>query len=306
MRYLIIANPVSGRGRGRKAIPTIETELRALSLDFDLVRTERPWHAAELAEQAAKDGCDVVVAAGGDGTVNEVLNGLMGADDGGKRPALGILGIGTGNDTAFSMGLPTNLNAACQALAKDLRRRMDIGLMKGCNVPQGRYFGNCIGIGFDAAGGILAEKITWAGGFLAYLIAALQNIFLYYKAPTLEIQFDDETITIPSLLVSIMNGQRIGGGFLTAPEALPDDGAFDLCIAEEVSRPRMVTLLPHFIRGTQATQPEIRMARARKVIVNALKGSMPVQIDGEIICAEGKKLSVEILPGQLEIVGAGG
>ncbi len=305
MRYLIIANPVSGRGRGRKAIPTIETELRALSLDFDLVRTERPWHAAELARQAAKDGCDVVVAAGGDGTVNEVLNGLMGADNGGKRPALGILGIGTGNDLALSAGIPTDLGAACRALAASRRRVIDIGLMQGCGSPAERYFGNCVGIGFDAAGGILAEKIAWAGGFLAYLIAALQNIFLYYKAPTLEIQFDDETITMPSLLVSIMNGQRIGGGFWVAPESQLDDGLLDLCIAEEVSRPRMLTLLPHFIKGTQAAQPEIRMARARKVIVNALKGSMPVQIDGEIVCAEGKELSVEILPGQLEIIGAG-
>ena len=115
--------------------------------------------------------------------------------------------------------------------------------MKGGNHPEGRYLGNYVGIGFDAAGTIQSRKITWASGMLAYLIAALQTIFLYYKAPTLEIKYDDNMITIPSLMVSIMNGRRIGGGFWTAPESLPDDGFFDLCIAEEVSRRRMFTLI---------------------------------------------------------------
>ena len=285
-------------------LPTLERLLRASGLDFELLQSERPWHTADLAERAAREGCDAVIIAGGDGTANEAINGLMRAQgDGYNQTALGVLSIGTGNDFAAGIGVPVNLSKAIEAIKDNKRRPVDIGLMKGCDFPDGRYFGNCVGIGFDAAGTIQSRKITWAGGMLAYLIAVVQTIFWYYKAPTLQIEVDDEIITQPSLMVSIMNGQRIGGGFWVAPEAIPDDGVFDLCIAEEVSRARMFTFIPHFIKGTQTTQPEIKMRRSKKAKVTAVKGSMPVHMDGEIIGENCQELTVEILPGQLEIIG---
>ena len=304
MKTTVILNPASGRGRGKKLLPTLERLLHASNLDFNLLLTERPWHAAELAETAARQGADVLIAAGGDGTVNEIINGLMRARlDGFNKTALGVLSIGTGNDFAASLDLPVKLAESVQAITRNTRRLVDVGLLKGCNFPDSRYFGNCVGIGFDAAGGILAEKITWASGLLAYLIAALQNIFIYYKAPTLKIQLDSESIHMPSLLVSIMNGKRIGGGFWTAPNASPDDGLFDLCIAEEVSRPRMLTLLPHFLKGTQVSQPEIQMKQSQTVTITATKGVMPIQADGELLADDCRELTVEILPRQLEIIG---
>ena len=306
MKYLVIANPVCGHGSGFKQIPVIEKNLKQCQLDYDLVFTKNTWHAADLAEQAARDGYDVIVAAGGDGTVNETLNGLVRSRPAGvNQPALGVIGIGTGNDFAASMGIPAKLGAACGALKDDRRRTIDIGLVKGqgCQTTESRYFGNCVGIGFDAAGTIQSQKITWAHGMLAYLIAAIQTIFWYYKAPTLEIETDKDRFELPALLVSVMNGKRIGGGFWTGPESLPDDGLFDLCIAREVSRMRMFTLIPHFLKGTQASQPEIQSARAKHVVVTATKGTMPVQVDGEIICTEGRKLEINILSKQLEIVG---
>jgi len=304
VKTLVILNPVSGRGRAKKLTPTLKRILRASNLDFNLLQSERPWHTAELAEAAARQGVEAVIAAGGDGTVNEAINGLMRARlDRSTKTALGVLSIGTGNDFSASLNLPKKLENAVEAITKNTRRLVDVGLLKGCGFPNGRYFGNCVGIGFDAAGGLLAEKITWASGLLAYLIAALQNIFIYYKAPTVEIKLDSETIQMPSLLVSIMNGKRIGGGFLTAPDASLDDGLFDLCIAEEVSRPRMLTLLPHFLRGTQATQPEIQMKQSRMVKITALKGVMPIQVDGEILDDACQEVTIEMFPKQLEIIG---
>ena len=100
-----------------------------------------------------------------------------------------------------------------------------------------------------------------------------------------------------------MNGKRIGGGFWTAPNASPDDGQFDLCIAEEVSRPRMLTLLPHFLKGTQVGQPEIQMKQSRTVTIIATEGVMPIQADGELLGDGCRELKVEILPKQLEIIG---
>jgi diacylglycerol kinase (ATP) len=304
VKAIVIVNPISGRGRAGKLTPTMERILSVSGLDFKLLQSERPWHTAELAETAARRNVDAVIAAGGDGTVNEAINGLMVARlDGFAKTALGVLSIGTGNDFAASLNLPLELVDAVGAIMNNIRRLVDVGLLKGCGFPDGRYFGNCVGVGFDAAGGVLAEKITWASGLLAYLIAALQNIFIYYKAPTLEIQLDSETIHMPSLLVSIMNGKRIGGGFWTAPNAKPDDGLFDVCIAEEVSRPRMLTLLPHFLRGTQAGQPEIRMKQSRMVNITAAKGVMPIQADGEILDDACKEVVIEILPKHLEVIG---
>jgi diacylglycerol kinase (ATP) len=304
MKYLIIANPTSRRGKSAEQIPVIEEKLREHALDFDLIRTQRAGHAIQLASQAAKDGYDVVIAAGGDGTINEVVNGLILArKTETNQPALGIISIGTGNDLIFGLGQEQGVGPACKLIANNKRRKIDIGHIIANEVPEGRYFVNGIGIGFDAAGGILAEKITWPRGFLAYLIAALQNIFIYYTAPTLKINIDEEAIVMPSLLVSIMNGKRVGGGFLTAPDAIIDDGLFDVCIADEVSRPRMLTLLPLFLKGTQIHEPEIQMKLAKGLKITALEGSMPIHTDGEIICLESKEAEIKILPHALEILG---
>lgn len=312
MKHFVIVNPVAGRGRAAKLIPLLSQTLHEHGLTFDLTQTTHPWHASQLAYEAAQNGYDVVVTASGDGTANEALNGLMrfkmepetGPGPRKPVPALGILAIGTGNDLAASLGIPTGLREAVSALKGGRRKTIDIGRVSGECLAESRYFGNCVGIGFDAAGTILSQKIKYARGMLAYLIAAVQTIFTYHaSAPTVEINIDEQIIALKSLMVSVMNGRRIGGGFLTAPQASADDGLFDLCIAASVSQMRMFSLLPHFIKGTQASQPEIRMERGKKVTVTALQGTLPVQTDGEILCERGRKLSIEIFPTQLDVVG---
>ena len=304
MKYFIIVNPTSGHGLGEKSISHIESSLRESGLDFTLVRTERMWHAAELAEGAAHDGCDVIVCASGDGTVNEAINGIMKAKKAGiNSVALAVLGIGTGNDFAGGAGIPTNLNDGLKALVANKRRTIDIGLVKGGDYPEGRYFGNGIGVGFDAAVGNEAVKVRWTRGLPAYLIGVIKTVFLYYNPPQVEIILDDkETINQVSLMVSVMNGRRMGGGFQMTPESKPDDGLFDLCIAETASKARILGLIPHFLRGTQATQPEVKMRRARKVSIKSLDKTFPAHADGEFICLSGSALTLELLPLELEIV----
>ena len=304
MKYLIILNPISGRGYAEKMVPHIETLLRNHNLDFDLVRTERPWHAAEIAERAAREEkYDVLVTASGDGTANEAINGLMRARAAGfNHTAMSILPVGTGNDMAYSMGLPAGLDEAIQVLAEDRRRKIDVGLVRGGDYPEGRYFANGVGIGFDAAVGFVAVKIRWARGLLAYLIAVLQTVFLYYKAPTVEMEFNGKTVTQASLMISIMNGIRMGGGFYMAPEGDPGDGQFDLCIASEAGRLRIFGLVPYFLKGTQEGQPEIRMEHTDRIKVKAVKGVLPAHCDGETLCYEGKELDVELVSQALEFV----
>ena len=302
-KYKVIANPTAGRGAGERAIPQIERLLTQYSLDFDIVCTKRPWHAAELAREAVIAEYDVIVVVGGDGTANEVINGLMEAKQAGRRSsAMGVLGVGRGNDFAHAVGVPYDLELACQALAEDHRRMIDVGRVTGGLYPQGRYFGNCVGVGFDAIGTIEAAKLPRLGGFLSYFVAVLKTIFLYYKAPLTTIEYDGQMLTQPSLLISIMNGRRLGGGFMMAPDAEPDDGLFDLCIAGQVSRARMFTLIPHFLRGTQATQDSITTKRAARISVTAIEGSLPAQTDGEILCIDGQHLEIELLSRQIEVI----
>ncbi len=304
-RYFIIANPAAGHGSAARAIPRVEALCRAIGLEFDLVRTEQRGHAIDLARQAALSGAGVVVSAGGDGTANEVINGLMLAKrERGTTAALGILGIGRGNDFAHTMGVPADLSDACDALAAGFLRPLDVGRVKGGIYPQGRYFGNCVGVGFDAITTIEVMKLPRYGGFLSFFIAVMRTIFLYYKGPLVRVEMDERSLTQPVLLVSVMNGRRLGGGFWMAPESQPDDGLFDLCIAHEVGRARIFGLIPHFLRGTQATQPEITMGRARRIAIVAERGVLPAQTDGEIICEDGKRLDIELLPRELEVVSA--
>ena len=172
----------------------------------------------------------------------------------------------------------------------------------GGNSPQ-RYFVNGVGIGFDAATGFVAAKIRWIRGLLLYLIAAIETIFIYYKAPTVRLQFEGKDITQPALMISIMNGRRMGGGFYFAPDGNPADGMFDLCLAASPSRARIFGLIPYFMKGTQATHPAIRTGLARTVRVRAVNGSsLPAHADGETVCVAGRELLMEILPAQLDLI----
>ena len=300
MKYFVIVNPISGRGLGEKSIPRIEEAMQGM--DYKLVRTERMWHAKELAETATREGYDVIVCASGDGTLNEAINGIMHGRTNGKSPVLAALSIGTGNDFAGGTGIPTTLEAGLDALKQNKRKMIDIGLVKGGDYPDGRYFGNGIGVGFDAAVGDEAIKVRWTRGLPAYLIGVIKTVFLYYNPPHLEIKLDDETITQVSLMVSVMNGKRMGGGFRMAPDSKPDDGLFDLCIAETAPKGRILALIPHFLRGTQASQPEIKMRRSKKVSIISLDKTFPAHADGEFICLSGSHLTLELLPRKLEII----
>ncbi len=301
-QYRIIANPVSARGAGARKISDIEHQLGRMHLDYELVQTSHPWHAAELAHQAVLDGVKVIVAAGGDGTSNEVINGMMIGHQAGQRlPILGVLPIGRGNDFAFSMGAPVDLEQSILALQHMQTRTIDIGFLEGGDFPAGRYFGNGVGIGFDTIAGLEADKLPYITGFITYLLAAIRTIFIM-KAPSVEITLDEKRWVLASMLVSIMNGRRLGGGFWTAPNGLGDDGLLDLCVAGEVTKLQMFALIARFLKGTQASHPAIRTARSHKVKVRALKGSLAAHADGELISRGCQQLELEVLPRQLQLV----
>ncbi len=304
-RYKIIVNPWSGKGATEKRIPEIEQALKGFGMDYGLALTERPWHAAKLAREAIIDGYDVVVAVGGDGTVNEVLNGILRSQEEKVGDAvLGVLPVGRGNDFCFASGIPLAFQDACRALAQARVRAQDAGRISDEQNLVARYFGNGVGIGFDAVVSRVANQAKLTG-FLGYLIAALQTMYIYYQAPEMQIALTNETIRQRSLMVSVMNGRRAGGGFLMAPHGNPGDGVFDLCIAKNLSKAGILALIPRFMKGTQGTHPAISFRQDTRVTVRAMDGRLPVHVDGEVIQADVPELSVEIIPGRLKVIADG-
>jgi YegS/Rv2252/BmrU family lipid kinase len=268
-----------------------------------MVLTERIGHAIELAEQTHPEEYQVVVAAGGDGTCNEVFNGLMRAKKSGRSiPAMGALPIGRGNDFSYGMGLPHDLEENIIILSKDYRKKMDVGRIIGGRYPLGRYFGNGIGVGFSTIVGFEAAKMTFLHGFITYVIGALKTLFLYYHAPRLRMELDDTVIEQKSIETSIMIGRRFGGAFFMAPKAMNDDGLFDLCIANNAPRLEMLKLVGKYMKGNQQQSTYIAFKQARKVVLFALDGALAVHADGETICEKGNRIEVECLPRQIEIV----
>ena len=303
---VFIVNPISGRGAGKLAADELQKLIPVDGLDFKLVLTEEIGHATRLAREAASAGSQVVVAVGGDGTANEVLNGLMQARQVELgSPAMGVIGVGRGNDFAFGVGVPAGLDVGYQILTQGRRLPMDVGFVKGGLYPEGRFFGNGVGIGFDAVVGFEAAKLKKLHGFANYLVAALRTMFLYYQAPLVRIELDKDVVKLPALMVSIMNGRRMGGGFMMAPQSQVADGLFDLCIVGQVSRLGILGLIPQFTKGTQAGHPKVSMRQSGRVVVVAEKGSLPAHADGETLCTEGKTLSLELMPGALEMISPG-
>ncbi len=306
--YLIIVNPTSGRGNGQKMYPIIEQRLKELGLEgssnaFEMRWTENPGHASQLSEEAAAQGYDVVVAVGGDGTANEVVNGLMHARSRGyTTTALGVIPVGRGNDFSYGIRIPHDVEQACQLLVKGNREWIDVGFVQGGDYPEGRYFGNGVGIGFDAVVGFEALKLKWLSGFPSYLVAAIKTILLYYQAPELEIHMDDQVFVQPALMVSIMNGQRLGGGFMMAPDGKINDGRFDLCIAGQISRLEILRVIPLFLKGSQAKHPAIRMGRASRLVIRSHNSGIPAHADGETLCTTGQTLELSIIPQALEVI----
>lgn len=301
-RYYVILNPVAGKGNGLHMRPRIEENLTRLGLDYALVLTEYPEHATRLAQKALADGFDVIVASGGDGTVNEVLNGIMTSGENKKHSTvLAVIPVGRGNDFAFSMGIPTNVDEACNLLAHDPQMKIDVGRVVSERYPNGLYFGNGVGMGFDAMVGFVAAKMR-ISGILSYLVAAIKTMFIYYKTPTVELVLDGTSTQVPALMICTMNGRRLGGSFMMTPNSKPNDGLFDLLIVREVPRRQMPGLMGLVMKGTQDTHPAVTTARAKKISLCALKGSLPAHADGVTLCEAGEAISIEILPSELAII----
>lgn len=294
-KTLVIFNPQAMRGRAYKRAAYVQQALEAAGLPFEMVVSQQPGHAIELAERAALAGWEAVVAAGGDGTINEVVNGLLAAAEQGAVSALGVLPMGSGNDFAASLGIPRDLRQAAERLKGGQTRRIDVGCVNG------RYFDNNCGLGFEAMIDIEAHKITWLSGQLQYLVAVFRAM-ASYPLPVVTIEMDDGALPDKTILmISVGNNRRIGGGFLITPYALPDDGLLDLCIVDALPRREILRLLPKAMKGNHEGEQAVLLTRSTRLVVES-EQPLPVHADGEVLWTDVHRVEVSVEPARLPVI----
>lgn len=295
----VIANPMAGRGYGRHAIAIASRLMSSKGLRFNLVQTEYPGHAVELARRALAAGEQTVVALGGDGTVNEVVNGLCADLGDDPNPAdlvkLGIIPSGSGNDFAYAAGVPLRLSPAIDRLLQDRTRLVDMGRMNG------RLFAYGVGMGFDAEVNIESRKIKVLRGMLLYFIALLKVLIFQHRSYELEIVADGQQIKQRAMMVSVANGQRYAGAFMVTPEAKIDDGMLNLCVISPVSRLDMLRFMPLVFKGYHTRLKQVKTLAAREVKV---KSDSPLvsHIDGEIFGLGERYYEFSLLPQRLRVI----
>ncbi len=298
---LIIFNPTAGKGAAAKGLPDVHSFLKTRDIQYQLIETGKAGDAVEIAKKYAQKQNTAIIAAGGDGTCNEVINGLM-LGKGETVPTFGVLPMGRGNDFAYGGKVPAELNDALDILVQGKTSPMDVGLIKGGLYPEGRYFGNGIGIGFDTIVGLEAAKMPHIHDALGYVFGTVKTLIKFSDSPEVEISYNGNTTVLRTIQISIMNGKRMGGLFYMAPEAVNNDGKLDLCMVTHLSRGKLIKTIIHYTKGTQRGLHGITMDRADSFSIKALKGSLIAHADGETICTESKELDVTCIPQPINIM----
>ena len=299
MNTLVILNPASGHGLGRKLRQRIEHALRDAGVGFDLVETTEPGHAVRLGREAAAAGVERVIAAGGDGTVHEVANGLLQAapaGDGATGPALGTIPIGTGNDFAKLLRvckLPPE--RAARQMAEAEVRVFDVGRVAG------EYFDNSLGIGFDAEVARQANQATRLSGLAVYVFAVYKS-FVSFRAPVLEVTSATHSETGPMMMLECSIGVSAGGGFYLTPDAQPSDGLLDICLIRKVGLVKFLRYVPLVLKGKHVGLSVVAMFRTAQLRIRSPDRPLLLHLDGEVREPAARDVEITLEPKRLRVL----
>lgn len=292
----VILNPYSNRWNAQKRWPEAETALKGAGIDFSLAVSGYRGHAIELSRQAALDGFSPVIAAGGDGTIGEVVNGLAQAFGEEYMGILGIMPLGTANDLAYNLGLPLSLVDAAKIIAGGRMRLLDV-----CKAGE-RYFINNSAMGLEPYITKIQQEITWVKGIPRYLVAAIKGI-LHHPTWQARVEWDDGHYEGPLSLISVGNAPRTGGLFFMAPHADPSDGKLTAVLAYKKTALDTLLVLPKTLspKGTFIHSEGIREIHSARIRI-CLERPSPAHCDGELFSAEVDSLDYVILPGRLNVL----
>lgn len=292
MKHVFIVNPVAGKGKSSAMVNSIRDRFRDFSEPYSIELTEYPGHATHIAKRLSKEGTPTrIYSVGGDGTLNEIINGIEGA-----HMELGIIPCGSGNDAVRSIYSTTDPHVLLKVLPEASSTILDLGRING------RYFINIASVGFDAEVVTLSRKfkrIPGVSGPMAYVLGVLAAV-IGLKKHRVRIRIDDgPERTNELLLCAFANGKYYGGGMMPAPQAEMTDGLLDICEVENPGRIRLLKFFPAFMKGGHTGLREVTMHRCRKIEIAGTR-PMPVNIDGEVV--QETRVTVEIVPGSLPVL----
>lgn len=290
MKHLFIVNPKAGKGKAIQLIPEIKNAFKNSSEEFIIELTEKEGHATELVKNYVNKENYRVYAVGGDGTLNEVLNGMANTES-----CLGVIPSGSGNDFIKSI--------CKEKLSKDIVKSTINGKLKMIDLAKvdDRYFINISSVGIDAEvvdNAKALKKYPFISGKLAYILSAIITIFKY-KYKSMELIIDDKKLTLKNTLIAFANGKYYGGGMKVAPEADVEDGFFDICAISKLSRIKMLALFPKLIKGVHSQVKEVSFYKGKKVIMSS-EQEIIINVDGEII--KSRRVIFEIIPKKINFI----
>lgn len=301
-KALIILNPWAGRGHAGERRHDLDLALERAGIEYDMVMTHTRGGATEMAWQAVERGYAAIIAVGGDGTINEAVNGIKGAETScGRRVPLGIVPLGTGCDFIKVLDgfEPNDIYGSVQRIARGATRTIDLGHV--CvDDEQERWFINALGTGFDAQAAAEALKITRFKGFAVYLLAIIRAL-ASYKAHPMTVEYDSKRVHRRLLFVSIANGRYQAGGFLLTPDAQIDDGLLDTCLVDNLRLDEIIRHLPKVLEGTHTKLRQVTMGRARHITITSA-APIPVATDGEVLSTAAHMVTAELVPAALDIL----
>lgn len=277
MKVLLVFNPHAGHGHAGKILPQVEAELEEKGIEFDLHLTSYQGHGIEIVRNADLVYYDGLIAAGGDGTLFEVINGYYQNTTGTKIP-IGILPVGTGNAFARDLGLDNNnWKEAIKIIAEEKTRKVDVGRYRSHG--QEYYYLNILGMGFVADVTKIAHKLKILGNISYTLGVLYRTIFL--STDLMSIEIDGSKIERDCTFIEISN-TRYTANFLMAPAAVIDDGLLDVTIAKKLSRRRLLYCFPKIFTGEHVLLPEIETYQAKNIKIESAKSKV-LSPDGELI-----------------------
>ena len=303
----IILNPNAAKGRARATQGAIARCFSEKGYPFEIVLTERPLHAIELAAKAVLEGYKLIVAAGGDGTLNEVVDGVLRTCREKKLPfhevpVVGLIPVGRGNDFAYIARTPKDIAHACDLIMEQKWMPTDCGEVFAGKYPQGRYFINGVGIGFEPLVNFVASDFKHISGMLSYLMGLLKVMMHYPKPLYVTFESDNGTCACETQQISVCNGRRMGSMFLMGPEAIIDDGLLDVVYAnQEIKGYQILWYALKFFSGKQIFSPKFSSFRTTRITVKA-QGSLACHADGEEISRGCETISIQLYPASLKFV----
>lgn len=300
---LVILNPRSGAGSAERRFRPLEGALRAALGPCEVERTAGPRDAERLAREAVRAGAERIVVAGGDGTLGEVVSGLLAAGPG-NAVELGLLPLGTGLDFARSAGIPRDPVRALEILGSAKPRPVDAGRIAFRDREGRERRAGFLNVTSFGVSGLVVDLVNRApkvlGARLSFLAGTLRAL-LRFRCRPVRLRLDGRVVFEgPLVLCAVANGGWFGGGMHVAPAARLDDGLLEVVVVRELSRPRLVAKLATIYRGTHLDDPAVAHFRGRLLEAEAAAGEVPIEVDGDPLgCLPAR---VEIVPGAVSLL----